>query len=65
MNGLAADGFVVIGGPLEDGDDVLLIVRAADRAAIRARFAEDCWSKMELLRIARIAPWSLRLGALP
>ena len=35
MNGLVADGFVLLGGPLEGTPDVLLIVRAADQAAGR------------------------------
>jgi len=64
MNALAGEGFVVLGGPLEGTPDVLLIVRAEDRDAIRARLANDPWTASGLLRIARIAPWSLRLGSL-
>jgi uncharacterized protein YciI len=37
MNRLAADGFVVLGGPLGDSDDVfLLIIHAADANEINA-----------------------------
>ena len=64
MNGLQADGFVVLGGPLEGTSDVLLIIRAADEAEIRARLATDPWSANDLLRVTRTAPWTLRLGAL-
>ena len=65
MNGLQAEGFIVAGGPLEDGPDVLHVVRAASAQAVAARFADDPWERMGLLRTIRIAPWTLRLGALP
>jgi len=64
MNALAAGRFVVLGGPLEGTDDVLLIIRASSGGQIADRLAEDPWSRSDLLRIARIAPWTLRLGAL-
>ena len=64
MNGLQTEGFVRLGGPLEGTPDVLLIVRAADEAAVRTRLAEDCWSRDDLLRIKEVLPWQLRLGAL-
>jgi hypothetical protein len=56
MNALKTEGFVVLGGPLEGTPDVLLIVRA--------RLAEDPWATNGLLRVARVAPWTLRLGSL-
>jgi hypothetical protein len=43
----------------------LLIIRAGDEEAIRARLAGDCWAVKDLLRITRILPWNLRLGSLP
>jgi uncharacterized protein YciI len=65
MNGLAREGAVILGGPLESTRDVLLIMRAASAEEIRMRLAEDPWSAMDLLRVARIDPWVLRLGSLP
>ena len=62
MRALFHDGFVRLVGPLEGTQDALLIVRAADVAEIEARLAEDCWSRLDLLRTTRIAPWQLRLG---
>jgi len=59
-----ADGFVVLGGPLEE-PDVLLIIRADSAEAIRARLAPDPWHRMDLLRIKSISRWTLRLGTLP
>jgi hypothetical protein len=57
-------GFVRLVGPLEGTADVLLIVRAADAQEIETRLAGDCWATRDLLRITRIAPWTLRLGSL-
>jgi uncharacterized protein YciI len=62
MNGLQSEGFVVLGGPLEGTNEVLLIIRAEDEAEIRSRLAADPWTTNGLLDIARIAPWTIRLG---
>jgi uncharacterized protein YciI len=62
MNGLHSKGFVVLGGPLEGTDEVLLIIRAVDETEIRARLAADPWAANGLLQIARIVPWTIRLG---
>ena len=64
MNGLAADGFVLLGGPFKGTRDVLLIVRAEDRSEVEARLAPDCWVVKGLLRNLRIEAWDLRLGSL-
>jgi uncharacterized protein YciI len=64
MNALHAEGLVLLGGPLEGPSDVLLITRANDENEIRARLSFDSWSTNELLRIERVVPWTLRLGAL-
>jgi hypothetical protein len=64
MNALQDDGFVVLGGPLEGTSDVLLIIRADEPQQIHARLAADPWTANDLLRIARVMPWNLRLGSL-
>jgi len=64
MNALLKDGFVILGGPLDGTPDVLLVVRAKSPDEIRSRLAEDPWASKDLLRIARVAPWTLRLGSL-
>ena len=61
MNALAAEGVVVVGGPLDGTTDALLIVRAEHEDEIRRRLASDPWSR-GMLALGRIAPWSLRLG---
>ena len=61
MNALAADGFVVLGGPLGDGEEVLLVIHADSDEALRARLAADPWSGAGLLAIARVEPWTILL----
>jgi hypothetical protein len=41
MNALHAEGFVLLGGPLEGTSDVLLIIRADDANEIHARLSAD------------------------
>jgi uncharacterized protein YciI len=65
MNGLAKEGFVILGGPLDGTADVLLVVRAEDPEEITARLSADPWVASGLLRVTRINPWTLRLGSLP
>jgi uncharacterized protein YciI len=64
MDGLADEGFVVMGGPAGrgDGDNAVLVVDAPDEAAVRARLAEDPWPE-EQLTIESIRPWSVWLRA--
>jgi uncharacterized protein YciI len=64
MDGLFAEGFVVLGGPIEGTDDVLLVIRAETLDEVHARLAADPWADNGLLRVARVAPWTLRLGSL-
>jgi uncharacterized protein YciI len=64
MDALVDCGFVVLGGPLEGTNEVLLIFRAESPDEIRQRLAPDPWHRMGLLEISRIMPWTLRLGKL-
>ena len=62
MNALVAEGFVLLGGPLDGKDAALLIIQAADEAEVRARLAADPWTVAGLLAIESVYPWTLRLG---
>ena len=64
MNTLAKERFVLLGGPLEGTAEVLLIVRASSPEEIRSRLALDPWAVNGLLRVARVTPWTVRLGTL-
>jgi uncharacterized protein YciI len=63
MDALVDDGFVLLGGPYDDGDDVLVLVQAGSEDEIRARLAEDPWEQMGILHIGRIRPWTIWLGS--
>jgi len=65
MDALVDKGVVLLGGPLEGTNEVLLIFRAGSPDDIRQRLAPDPWHRAGLLEIARIMPWTLRLGKLP
>ncbi|MGZ4481513.1 MAG: YciI family protein [Gaiellales bacterium] len=61
MEALADEGFVVLGGPLGDGEQTLLIVDAEREQEIVDRLAHDPWTPMGLLRIARVERWEVLL----
>ena len=60
MDALAEDGFVVLGGPLDERN-VLLVVEAESEEAIRDRLAADPWIGSGMLAIERIRPWTVLL----
>lgn len=62
MDGLVEDGFIVVGGPLSEGNRTLHLVVADDDQQIAARLAADPWAKADRLRIGSIEPWALWLG---
>ncbi len=63
MDALVDDGFVILGGPLGDGGKFLLIIDAESEQEIDARLADDPWTPMGLLRIAKVERWEILLGA--
>jgi uncharacterized protein YciI len=65
MDGLVDDGFLLLGGPLGDGEHTLHMVEAADEHEVAARMGEDPWAAMGLLRIGTVERWSIWLGSRP
>jgi uncharacterized protein YciI len=63
MDGLVADGFIVLGGPLGNGDRTLHVVEATDEGEIRRRLAEDPWAQADMLQVGSIEPWALWLDS--
>jgi uncharacterized protein YciI len=63
MDKLAAEGFVVLGGPLENSDDVLLAVKAADESEAMRTLEQDPWSKAGILETKSIHAWTVLLEA--
>jgi len=64
MDGLHSEGFVLLAGPLEGTQNVLLSICAENEDEIHGRLAKDSWTRDGLLRTVEIAPWTLRLGSL-
>jgi uncharacterized protein len=61
MDRLVAEGFVVLGGPIGDGEEVLLAVEAADEGEVADRLRDDPWAPTGQLRIGEIRPWTIWL----
>jgi uncharacterized protein YciI len=60
MDALVDDGFVILGGPLEDEHRVVLAVEAESDAAVRDTLGRDPWSESHLV-IDTIDRWTIRL----
>jgi len=60
MDGLVDEGFVVLGGPLDDEERVVLAMEAESEDAVRATLALDPWSGTHL-RVDAVEPWTIRL----
>jgi uncharacterized protein YciI len=65
MDALVAEGLIVLGGPLDEGDRALHLVEAADEDHIRTRLGEDPWAAMGLLEVGSIQRWQLWLDSRP
>lgn len=63
FDALAGDGFIIVGGPVGDGEETLHAVEAADEDEIRARLAGDPWAAAGLLQIGTIEPWAFWLDS--
>lgn len=66
MDGLAEEGFVLLGGPVGEGDgeDALLVIAADNETEIRARLTADPWADT-ILTISSIEPWAIWLRSCP
>lgn len=62
MDALVEEGFVVLGGPVGEGDgeDVLLVVNAGSEEAVHDRLAGDPWGS-DMLTTGSVEPWSVLL----
>ena len=64
MDGLVKSGFIVLGGPLEGEREVLIIVRASSKDAVRQRFADDPWIRSGMLTLTTVQRWTILLDGL-
>ena len=63
MDQLAADEFVILGGPVGEDDEILLIVEAESEIDVRQRFEADPWSASELLTVESVRQWTILLDS--
>jgi uncharacterized protein YciI len=65
MDALADEGFVVLGGPLGEGDQHFLhVVDAPSEEAVWERLAADPWEARQLTTVA-VAAWQVLLSRRP
>jgi uncharacterized protein YciI len=66
MDELVHDEFVILGGPVGEGDghSALLVVEAESEADVRARLADDPWGE-DMLATESIEPWTIFLRGSP
>jgi uncharacterized protein len=64
MDELVSEGFIVLGGPVGEGDghSALLVVEADSEAKVRERLADDPWGE-NMLATDSIEPWTIFLRA--
>jgi uncharacterized protein YciI len=60
MDGLADEGFIVLGGPLGDERRVILAIEAASEDEVRSTLARDPWHESHLV-VESVDPWTIRL----
>ena len=61
MDSLVEDGFIVLGGPLEQGSDVLHAISAPSKEEVMRRLAEDNWARNGMLTVKSIEAWTILL----
>jgi uncharacterized protein YciI len=64
MDRFVDEGFILLGGPLEDEREVLHVVRAGSSEAVRARLAEDNWTQNGMLETVSVEGWTTLLDSL-
>ena len=64
MNGLAAQGQVVLGGPVGTDGEILLIMNARTEGEAQALLDDDPWTSLGLLVVSRVREWVILLEAL-
>jgi hypothetical protein len=61
MDSLVNEGFVVLGGPLEGGREILHAVSASSEVAVRRRLAQDNWAQNGMLTVTSVEAWTILL----
>jgi len=59
IDGLVADGFIMLGGPLVDLGGSMLIVRAEDVDEVKLTMKDDPWYVHGILKLDSIRRWEI------
>src|SRR5688572_28643209 len=59
IDGLVAEGFMVMGGPLVDEGGAMIVVKAESEADVRERLRDDPWYVHGVLRLERVRRWEI------
>lgn len=65
MDKLVAEGFILLGGPLEGERDVLHVVVAPDSDTVHERLADDNWTQNGMLETTSVEAWEILLDGRP
>lgn len=60
MDELVEEGFVVLGGPLDERR-IALVIDADSEDEVRSRLAQDNWTQNGMLTIGSLEPWTILL----
>lgn len=63
MDDLTANGFVIMGGPLPNSREILLIVSAESEHTVRETLQRDPWEPAGILTTQRVQPWTILLDS--
>jgi hypothetical protein len=61
MDSLVDEGFIVLGGPVEGGREILHVISAHSESAVRRRLAEDNWAQNGMLTVTSVEGWTVLL----
>lgn len=61
LDDLVEEGFIVLGGPLDDGENAMLVIATADETEARHRLDGDPWISMGMLHVETVRRWSIWL----
>ena len=61
MDSLVDEGFIVLGGPLDGGREILDAISASSVETVRRRLAEDNWAQSGMLTVTSVEAWTVLL----